>query len=175
MHNNLLEIYLGKVNDAETTRWIENLLLIIAFLQITKELFEIPEKVGDDIAKISAFAASGLTGPVVAVLYGIAIALVRLSYIVGVTAAFVNLSIQCINLIFQPQREYKGCTLYTLLEKAFEFFDYRFVTNIELLKSIVFIPSLPRRENTIVDNILGRVPVTTEGIPSVKDQGFLLQ
>lgn len=171
-------------NDYVNVRWIakkkfdfiEILIVTLALVQIIKEIAEIPEKINQDIAQVSAIAGTGGFGSIfAAILYGIAIALIRAIYILAVVGAYITLYQRLVSIIYPYQLDQKGAYLRTLLEKAFAYFDLKFVSPIEELDTFVFLPTLPSETpDSIVEEFLKKIKVTEKGIPSINDNGFLL-
>lgn len=150
---------------------IITLAFITAFL--AKTLADSIQETADAIAQISSKSATGLFGPVGALIYSIAVALILAAKAVAILIALTKLFGQLFQA-FQPiARKAKTMRLSTMLEKVGEYLGYTIETNIPL-ENYVYLPS-----NTSGDvlNQSGFVIIpkgVQKGIPNSGDYGYSL-
>ena len=143
-------------------------LLVIQLLQIAKDLAK-------DLANVAALTASGVTGPVGAVIFAIASAALTAAFFVFVAIQLIKLLAKIAEIIFPPRLFYKGVFLRVLLEKLAAFLGYNLVSPIEELDKVVCLPSNPSSEINVISSIIASVqgiPNLLSGIPRDADFGY---
>ncbi len=141
---------------------------------MVKEGLEASFRLADQIASFIGFVTGGgLTGPIGAVAYQVIILGAQIIYTGLIIAQIIALTQDLINTLIAPKRTHKGIYLRTLMEKGFESFGYTFVSPISDLDKYAYLPTLPLAGSDFTNPILNRVKVITEGVPSVRDYGYL--
>ena len=153
--------------------FIEFVIVSFAIYSMVKEAAEAIEKLGEDISVFSGIGSSSLTGTIGAVIFQVLVVIFRLAYIALIIVQLINLVEQLITFFISPLRTHKVISLYTLLNNAFEYFGYKFVSPIEELKNYHYLPTIPLGDGGLVNDILNKVKVSKTGLPSTGDFGYL--
>ena len=145
--------------------------LIILYLMI-KELNESISRTADSIAKVAAFFGTGITGPAVSVAYSIAVAAINLVYTIAIGIAIIQLGRDLINTFIPPKRQHKAIRLRRALEVVATRLGYAFVSPIEELDKLVYLPSNPNLDEFDAAGFIKLVKGTQKGIPNTQDYGY---
>lgn len=135
----------------------------IAIFLLTIQLVDLIKENAKDIADVVATITGGVTGTFAAAVQTIAIALANVIFTLIALAQLINLVEQLVELLVPPVRKHKAMTLRKLFEKAADWLGYTFVSPIEQLDRVVYLPSKPSEDDPI-----------TKGIPSQTDFGYRL-
>ncbi len=155
--------------------FIEFAMLSITTFMLARELIDTIRRLASNIAETIGHATGGLTGPVAAAIYGIAIALLNLVYAVLMVIYLLQLAKELISYLFNPTRIHKGATYRTLLTKACAYLGYGFSSSIPDM-DVVNLPSKSARGrldisqfNPPLAQLLGSLG---DGLPNSGDFGY---
>jgi hypothetical protein len=142
--------------------FLEILITSITLYLMVKELAEGVSRIAERIANIAALIGSGgLTGPIGAIIYQIAILIIEIAYAATMIIAIINLVEDIFDKLLPFVRVHKGITLRRLLEIPLNHLGYGFDTGISQLDTYVYLPSKTGDKDEIKD-----------GIPHARDFGY---
>jgi hypothetical protein len=151
---------------------LESITILITAYLLSKQLKDTIKELAESVATVAGIAASGLSGPIGAAIYAVAVAIAQAIYAAAILILLINLATDLFNLIIQPKRTHKCISFYKLLQKTCEYIGLRFNSTIEELNSYYYLPSninTDDREGTI---FIKKYATITEGIPNVRDFGY---
>ncbi len=158
------------VNKPDNT--LETITTLITIYLLSKQLADSVKEIGETVATVSGISASGVTGPVGATIYSIAVAILQVAYSATLLVLIIDFGTDLINNLVQPLRTHKGISLKTLLEKACTHIGFSFNSTIDDLEKIVYLPSNQNLDEFGLKNILQKEGSITEGIPNTLDFGY---
>jgi len=156
----------------KTDSGLETITTLITIYLLSKQLIDTIKDIVSAIATVAGIAASGITGPVGAVIYAIAVAIVQIVYAAALLILIIDFGKDLLNTLVQPKRTHKGILLKTLLQKACEQIGFTLETTIEDLDKLVYLPSNRNVDDFGFKNVLKKAGVITEGIPNAGDIGY---
>jgi hypothetical protein len=157
------------------TTFLELALLSISTFLLAKELADTIRRLSSDIAIITALTATGITGPVSALVYAIAIAIINLVYAILLVIYIIQMIKEIVSYLINPTRIHKGITFRTALTKACNYLGYQFSSSITDMDN-VYLPSKSKRG--ILDISQFNPPLQQffgafgNGLPSTADFGY---
>ena len=151
---------------------LESITTFITIFLLGEQLADSIFSLGETPAISGGIAASGISGPVGAAIYTVAILILRVIYAATLLILIINFGIDLFNVLIQPQRTHKGIPLKTLLSKACEYIGYGFETTIDDLNFLVYLPSNQNVDEFGLKNILNRAGTIEQGIPNPSDIGY---
>ena len=151
---------------------VDILISLIVLYLMVKELAESIERTSDSIAKVAAYFGTGVTGPAISIVYAIAVAAINLAYTVVMAAAIIQLGRDLINTFIPPKRQHKAIRLRKALEVVATRLGYTFVSPIEEMDKVVYLPSNPNLDEFDPFGFIKKVKGTQKGIPNTQDYGY---
>ena len=145
---------------------VEIAVTSIALFLMVKELAEATEKVANDIAVVLGLTSTAITGGVGAVVYQVAIIVVRLAYITLMLKTIITLIDDLLANFISPVRATKGFTLKRILEVGFLSMGYGFESPLEGLDNLTYTPTIRTKSS-------GSTDIFIPGIPSTTDYGYV--
>jgi len=146
---------------------------VVLFL-MTKELAEGVEKLSwaiADVVGLSLFIGTGSTALGVVVMT-ILKAILILAYVVILTLAVIDLAKTLFETLIPRIREHKAIPLRTLLKSVCTHFGYNFVSPINFLDEVLYLPSNPNTDEKTLGGFISVTKGTQSGIPNVFDYGY---
>ena len=153
----------------------EGFILSIMLFSLVNQLLNLVEKQTDTAATTSGIAASGVTGPAGAGIYGVIKIAGLVAQAVALAASIVKLSRDFVRIFAPPVRTHKGILLKTLIQKACTKLGYGFETSATLLNKVVYLPSNLNVDRSVASTVIDRPGVIEKGIPNITDYGFSCQ
>ena len=80
--------------------------VIVAYL-MAKEIAESIQRIAKNVAEIAAYAGTGVTGPLVATLYSIALVLLDLAYTVAMIVNIINIAVDLYSTLIPSDRDWE--------------------------------------------------------------------
>jgi len=151
---------------------LETITTLITIYLLSKQLIDTIKDIVSAIATVAGIAASGITGPIGATIYAIAVAILEIVYAAALLILIIDFGKDLINTLIQPKRTHKGIPLKTLLQKACEHIGFVLETTIEDLDNLVYLPSNRNVDDFGFKNVLKKAGTITEGIPNSGDIGY---
>jgi hypothetical protein len=154
---------------------LETIATFITIYLLSKQLADTIKELGSSVAIVAGIAVSGVTGPVGAAIYAVAVAILQVAYAVTLLALIIDFGKDLLNVLIQPKRTHKGILLKTLIERTCEHIGYELKTTIEDLDNVVYLPSNQGVDEFGLKNFLKKPGTITEGIPNPSDVGYTCQ
>lgn len=162
--------------DYQVIRSVNPLEIIISGITIyimIKELQEIIKNIGKNIAIAAGDTSGGVFGPIGAAIFLALSIAIDVIYAALIIIAVIELVRQLINLLFPPVRQHKTLFWRTALSKVADYLGYTFVSPINELDFIYYLPSNPNLD--LEDEKTGlfkKFRGTSKGIPNSQDYGY---
>ena len=154
----------------------EELVSAIILFMMIKELREAIKGTQETINNVIAHAGGGVSGFGVAGIYAVVVAAIQIAYTIILTIAIIDLGKQLINTLSPFIRQHKALKLNTAIEKVVNYLGYDFVTNIEEMETVLYLPSNPKLppEDFIqeIENAITVDAGTPTGIPNTQDAQY---
>lgn len=154
----------------------EELVSAIILFMMIKELREAIKGSSEAIANVVAHIGGGATGGIVGAIYAVVVAAIQIAYTIILTIAIIDLGKQLINTLSPFIRQHKALKLNTAIEKVVNYLGYDFVTNIEEMETVLYLPSNPKLppEDFIqeIENAITVDAGTPTGIPNTQDAQY---
>jgi hypothetical protein len=151
------------------------LSLSLATYALTKELIEAVKSISEGVADLTK-AAVPVGIPPAPDFGAIAVAAIKLAarivYAISIVAALIKLSIEIVNVIFQPIRQFKGISYRRLMQKGCGYLGYTLQSNLlNQLAPLTILPvPLKPKDGTWFFELLGvNTSGYTNGYPSSRD------
>lgn len=151
------------------------LSLSLATFALSRELIEAVKSISEGIADITK-AAVPVGLPPVPDFGAIAVAAIklaaRIAYALSIVIALTKLSIEIINVIFQPIRQFKGVSYRRLLQRGCGYLGYQLQSNLlnQLAPlTILPVPLKPKEASWFFELVGGNTSGYTNGYPSSRD------
>ncbi len=151
---------------------LETVTTLITIYLLSKQLIDTIKSIVTAIATIAGIAGAVPGGPIGALIYAIAIAIVEIVYAIALLILIIDFGKDLLNNLVQPKRTHKGILLKTLLEKACEHIGFQFETTIGDLNNLVYLPSNRNVDDFGFKNVLKKAGTITEGVPNSGDIGY---
>ena len=160
------------VRDGQTN-FFELILTQIAIYVFIKETIQAITELQNIIKDGAAYAAGGISGPIVAAIwFGLTIA-IRAAYIVVMVFQVISLMQQLLNTLISLKRKNKVMNLTTMIGNALNFFGYTLESPISNMDDFYYLPSKPNGSTTnIIDKLQKEPKVINSGIPNPQDFGY---
>lgn len=147
------------------------LSLSLATYALTKELIEAVKSISEGIADLAEVLppVPGNIGAVVAAAIKLA---ARIAYALSIIVALTKLSIEIINVIFQPIRQFKGVSYRRLLQRGCGYLGYQLQSNLlnQLADlTILPVPLKPKQASWFFELLGNNTSGYTNGYPSSRD------
>jgi hypothetical protein len=107
-----------------------------------------------------------------AIIYAVLSILLRILYLALILIAIINMATQLFEILIQPKRTHKAIAWKTALEKVCTHLGYNLVAPINVLNSLVYLPSNPNVDNVNALGIINLPKGTQKGIPNTLDYGY---
>ena len=152
----------------------EILMSSVVLYLMVKELAEGVEKLANaiaDVVGLSLFIGTGSTALGVVVMT-ILKAILILAYVAILALAVVELSKTLFETLLPRKRDHLAIPLRTLLKSVCTHFGYGFVSPINFLDEVLFLPSNPNTDEKTLAGFISVTKGTQSGIPNVFDYGY---
>ena len=153
---------------------------VVLFLMI-KELISAINQTADNVSKVSIstipLAGVGISGPVLtvntgAIVYASLSLILQIIYTSLILLAVIELSRKLFDTLLPPKREHLAIPLRTLLKSVCTHFGYNFISPINFLDEVLFLPSNPNSDEKTFGGFISVTKGTQSGIPNVFDYGY---
>ena len=147
------------------------LSLSLATFALSRELIEAVKSISEGIADLAEVLPTvpGNIGAVVAAAIKLA---ARIAYALSIVIALTKLSVEIINVIFQPIRQFKGVSYRRLLQRGCGYLGYQLQSNLlnQLAPlTILPVPLKPKEASWFFELVGGNTSGYTNGYPSSRD------
>tara|TARA_R110000796_G_scaffold78436_2_gene174881 strand:+ start:1232 stop:3004 length:1773 start_codon:yes stop_codon:yes gene_type:complete len=152
----------------------EILMSSVVLYLMVKELAEAVEKLSNaiaDVVGLSLFVGTGSTALGVVVMT-ILKAILILAYVAILTLAVIELSIKLFETLLPKKRDHLAIPLRTLLKSVCTHFGYNFISPIDFLDEVLFLPSNPNLDEKTFGGFISVTKGTQSGIPNTFDYGY---
>ena len=160
----------------------EILMLGIVLYLMTKEMYQLVDKLADNVGKaVSAATPSigvGATGPVVipvsigGLIYAVLSVALQILYMALTLIVIINLATQIFEILVQPKRKHKCIKLKDALTYVCMYLGYNLVTPISELDYLYYLPSNPNMDEVSITGLISIPKGTQKGIPNTLDYGY---
>lgn len=154
---------------------IETIIMAVTLYIMTKELIDAIVKIVKDVGLVLADATGGIPMPtaiIAGIILGIVIIIIEILYAALLLIAIINLSSTLLNQLIPIKRKAKGITYKTAMSVVCTHLGYGFVSNINDLNVVCYIPSNYSFDTTTSLGILDQWKGNAKGIPSSSDYGY---
>jgi hypothetical protein len=152
---------------------LEIIMAAVMLYTMTKELINAIDTTITAVANAIGHLSGGISGSIGSALFIVLKAVLLILYVALLLIAVIELSKQFFQALVSPERTHKTILLKRALEIVANHFGYQFVTNIEELDVVLYLPSNPRNDDKDSDGMISNPKGTPTGIPNVVDYGYL--
>jgi hypothetical protein len=151
---------------------LETITTFITIYLLSKQLADTIKEVGVSVAIIGGIAVSGVSGPIGAGVYAIAVAILQVVYAATLLVLILDFGKDLLAVLIKPLRTHRAILLKTLISRACQKIGFTLETSISDLDNIVYLPSNRNVDDYGLKNILKSAGSITEGIPNPGDIGY---
>ena len=153
---------------------------VVLFLMV-KELISATTQTVDNINKVSVstipLAGVGPSGPVLtvntgAIVYATLSLILQIIYTALILLAVIELARKLFETLLPKKRDHLAIPLRTLLKSVCTHFGYNFISPIDFLDEVLFLPSNPNLDEKTFGGFISVTKGTQSGIPNTFDYGY---
>ena len=146
--------------------------LILGYILVTQLRNQI-QSTAKAISNAFAHATGGISGGIAATVFAIAAAAIELIYTAFLVVAIINIGTKIFNMLIPIVRKHRTLKLRNALTKISQHLGYNFISNIDLLDTLHYLPSNTQTDDVnILSGIIDIARGTSTGIPSAGDYGW---